>query len=142
MQESIPDLSRPLQPAYNWACSLLYNSQNVVSDGLDRPPTSHNLVTSDYPNVTSASQQDILFAKNKIKSYGTHQCKQFRKEIFESHPQFALSMASDYTHIADRKNYIEANLKLLSIDKRLKIGSINFSCSKLPKVYGLSLAEE
>ncbi len=39
-------------------------------------------------------------------------------------------MASNYAHIAKRKNYVEANLHLLSIDKRLKIVDINFSCSK------------
>ncbi len=113
----------------------------MVSGGPSRSPESHNLVTSNPPFVSSASQitdneaalaneEDVLCAQNETKGYGTHQCKQFRKEIFESHPQFALSMASDYAHIADRKNYIEANLKLLSIDQRLNVGGFNFSCSK------------
>jgi hypothetical protein len=158
----------------------------VVSDGLDRPPASHNLVTSDHSSVSSSSHvnhddwvlsdaKNLLDAQNKTKSYGTHQCRQFRKEIFESHSQYCLSLASNYAHIADRKNYIEANLNLLSIDQRLKIADINFSCdktelktkaqylaeqnlrisiqisdpekslaecSKLPKIYGISLPEE
>lgn len=113
----------------------------MVSDGLYRPPASHNLVTSDHSNVTFSSQgkddegaladeEDFFVAQNKTKSYGTHQCKKFRKEIFESHSQFCIAMASNYAHIADQKNYVEANLNLLSIDKRLKIGNVNFSCHK------------
>jgi len=58
---------------------------------------------------------------------GTHECLPFRKKRFQKFEPMCLTLASGYTRIAREKNYVEANLSLLSIEKRLHAHDFNLT---------------
>jgi len=102
-------------------------SDHTVLDGLDRSVVRHNSGTFG----TNSSQRPLPSdkASDLTKHLGTRECHQFRKEIFERHPQLSLSMASSYLEIAKSKGYIEANHNLFNLNQRLNINDLNLSAN-------------
>ncbi len=111
------DRSRPSQASSYAACGKSLTTPQLAHNGLHRPPVSHTCVTNTSP-------------VERLKSYGTHQCDQFRKKIFARHENIEDLLATGYASIARERDYVEANLNLARIDQELLIEDLNLSWSK------------
>jgi len=120
------DHSRPLETSVYKGSGNSPLFPNVVSDGCKWSPVGHNYGTNgtDWAHNSTPSIQAFL----RTKHLGTDDCQLFRKNIFEAHPQLALSMASSYLEIAKQKGYINANQNLLAVPSavRLDFGRCKF----------------
>ncbi|MDD2770350.1 MAG: replication endonuclease [Methylococcus sp.] len=72
--------------------------------------------------MPQADEADRLTA-----SYGTHDCRRFRRGIFDDLSPLAVDLALRYTQTAERFSFRQANLELLEIHERLVIHDLNLS---------------
>lgn len=66
-----------------------------------------------------------IYNNEALNSFGTHECIAFRDQIFSKYFELAPAMRAEYLATASSLSYEEANLKLLSLDKRLNIKDFN-----------------
>ncbi|WP_419536193.1 replication endonuclease [Endozoicomonas sp.] len=59
---------------------------------------------------------------SSIKSLGTPDCDQFRRTIFNRYRPIASALSHDYSATCKRLGYVEANRRLLELDKQMTIG--------------------
>ncbi|AAU91265.1 hypothetical protein MCA2688 [Methylococcus capsulatus str. Bath] len=73
-------------------------------------------------NLPQADEADRLTA-----GYGTHECRRFRRGIFDDLSPLAVDLALRYAKTAERFSFRQANLELLEIHERLVIHDLNLS---------------
>ena len=116
------DHFRPVETTDHEECREFPYPHNLVSSSLSKPLLGPQ-------SVTNRTQDPATLAYFRTENIGTNDCNHFRKTIFQNHPQFALSLASNYVHIAKKQNYAAANQNLHNLNIRLKIHDLNLSCS-------------
>lgn len=72
----------------------------------------------------------MAVALEKTSNIGTHECKNFRRKVFNSHKLIALPLATNYQQIAKSLGYVEANRNLYHLNDRMVINDFSVSFSQ------------
>lgn len=66
-----------------------------------------------------------LHSDHELMGFGTHECAVFRERFFTKFFPLASAIKAEYLDIAQKQSHVQANLRLLDLDKTLQIRDFN-----------------
>ena len=66
-----------------------------------------------------------IYKNEELNAFGTYECIDYRERILSRYSGLASAMRAEYLSIAQEQSYVQANLRFLELDERLRIRDFN-----------------